>query len=266
MKGMYSMGVKDAVTKDYMKDKNIFADAFNQFLYGGEQVIYPERLKSLDGNIIGVPYGGDGAVAPVQRYRDILKNLTAMEDDTAIYLLLGIEAQSEVHYAMPVKNMVYDALQYAEQVAEAAQTHRESRKRDDAEKKKITGGEYLSGFYKEDRLVPVITLVINFGSEMWNGPMCLHEMFDIKDMDILKYVTDYKINLISPADMSDEDIDCFKTNLREVMLFIKYAKDKKRLKQILSSDERFRRVERKVATVLSVITGTKIEIENEKSS
>ena len=29
--------------------------------------------------------------------------------------------------------------------------------------KKVSDGEYLAGFYKEDRLIPVITLVIHFG-------------------------------------------------------------------------------------------------------
>jgi len=65
----------------------------------------------------------DGAGVPTQRYRDILKSVTAMEDENAIYLFGGVEAQSEVHHAMPVKNMVYDALQYEAQVEEAARSH-----------------------------------------------------------------------------------------------------------------------------------------------
>ena len=260
------MGMKDAATKDYMKDREIFADAFNQFMYGGVQVIDPERLKPLDGNIIGRPYGSDDTGVLIQRYRDILKYLTAMEDDTAIYLLLGIENQSEVHYAMPVKNMVYDALQYAKQVEQVAQMHREARKKGDLREiqKKRSSGEYLTGFYKEDRLISVITLVVNFGSDVWDGPMCLHEMFDIDDKEILKFVSDYKINLLSPADMTDEEIDCFRTNLREVMLFIKYAKDKKQLKNIVESDERFKKMERKAAMVLSSVIGAKIEEEIEQ--
>ena len=39
------MGVKDTVTKDYMNDPRIFADAFNFFLYNGRQVILPERIR-----------------------------------------------------------------------------------------------------------------------------------------------------------------------------------------------------------------------------
>ena len=35
------LGVKDTVTTKYMRQNEIFADAFNYFIYGGEQVINP---------------------------------------------------------------------------------------------------------------------------------------------------------------------------------------------------------------------------------
>lgn len=91
------MGEKDTITKDYMNDHYIFADAFNYFLYGGEQVIMPEQLHSLDTTVIGVPYGADDAGAPVQKYRDGMKILSGMTDDKAVYLFLGVELQAEVH-------------------------------------------------------------------------------------------------------------------------------------------------------------------------
>ena len=50
-----------------------------------------------------------------------------MEDQKAAYLLLGIESQDEVHYAAPVRNLLYDALQYARQVDETARIHREKK-------------------------------------------------------------------------------------------------------------------------------------------
>lgn len=35
------MGVADAITKEYMRGSKVFADAFNYFIYGGEQVVDP---------------------------------------------------------------------------------------------------------------------------------------------------------------------------------------------------------------------------------
>ena len=161
------MGIKDIVTKDYTKESNVFADAFNQYIYNGRQIIKPENLKPLDTNLTGIPYGVDGSGIPTQRFRDVLKSVTAMEDGDRVYLLLAIEAQSEVYHAMPVRNMVYDALQYAAQVEEAARSHRKARKAGEPEEveKKPDTSEYLSGFYREDRLIPVITLVMYFAPE-----------------------------------------------------------------------------------------------------
>ena len=49
-----SMRKEDSVTKEYMKQNTIFADAFNFFLYGGKQVIDPVRLRPQDSTEIGI--------------------------------------------------------------------------------------------------------------------------------------------------------------------------------------------------------------------
>ena len=84
----------------------------------------------------------------VQKYRDVLKSTVIMQDTTASYILLGIEDQTDVHYAMPVRNIIYDALQYGKQVSEVAKKHKNQ-----ADRKGHNKAEYLSGFYKEDRSV-----------------------------------------------------------------------------------------------------------------
>ena len=42
------MGLADTVTKAYMKDNSVFADAFNYLIYGGEAVVDPKQLQELD--------------------------------------------------------------------------------------------------------------------------------------------------------------------------------------------------------------------------
>ena len=112
------MGKKDTLTKEYMGDNHIFADVFNYFLFDGEKVVHADHLHELNSTELTVPYRMDGAMMPVQKDRDILKMASIKHDDSAIYLLLGIENQSEIHYAMPVRNMVYDAIRYSKQVDE----------------------------------------------------------------------------------------------------------------------------------------------------
>ena len=250
------MGVKDTVTTKYMRQNEIFADAFNFFVYGGEQVIHPESLKELDTREIDVPYGGEkGAGQPVQKTRDVIKSVVAMMDKNTAYLLLAIENQSNIHYAMPVKNMVYDALQYAKQVEEAIASHRLS-----GDYKGASSDEYLSGFMKEDHLLPVVTLVVYFDSKEWNGPLSIHEMFSGQDARVLALVPDYKVNLIAPASIEDEDFGKFQSSLKEVLSFIKYARDKDELKNVLDADESFRHLGRAEVDVLNACVGAKLAV------
>lgn len=245
---------KDTLAKKFMENANIFADAFNFLIYNGEKVIKPEELTVLDTTEITMPYGTDSADAPVQKFRDVFKSWVVKRDENATYLLLGVENQSEIHYAMPVRNMVYDALQYSAQVDEAAKSYRKC-----DEKLKMTSGEYLSGFRRNDKLVPVITLVVYFGANEWDAPMSLYDMFSNKNEKILKFVADYKINLISPNALTREDADKLSSDLREVMLFVKYSKDKKQLSELLESDKRFKAIERTTADVINAFTNSKLK-------
>lgn len=47
-----------------------------------------------------------------------------MEDDTAKYILIGGEYHTHINYAVPVKNLLYDTLQYGQQVKTLATLHR----------------------------------------------------------------------------------------------------------------------------------------------
>ena len=147
--------------KKYISDNTHFADVFNYLIYDGEPVIDPEDLLPLDTTEIVVPYGNE-AREPDQRYRDVLKMWKVMTDGEAIYAVLGSEIQAKVHYAMPVKDMLYDSMHYAKQVEEAKRSYRNQKER--KKRVRLTGGEFLSGFRKDDKLMPVITLAIYLGA------------------------------------------------------------------------------------------------------
>lgn len=56
----------------------------------------------------------------------------------------------------------------------------------------------------------------------------------------------------------------FQSSLREVMLFIKYSKDKENLSRVLAANERrFREVERRAADVIEAITNSGIKYDEE---
>ena len=248
------MGTVDIVTKEYMRENAIFADAFNYLIYGGKKVIDPAGLTEIDTAASAV-----GKKDALQKYRDVLKAAVIKQDEKMSYVLLGVENQTDVHYAMPVRNAIYDALQYGKQVSDIAAGHRRSQK--DFSGK--TGGEYLSGFLKEDHIKPVITLVIHFGAEEWDGPLSLHEMMPIRDMEILSYVENYRIHLIDPAKLTEEELNKFSTSMREVMGYIKYSNNKEKLLDFLRTDTH-KSIEMNAARVIKTITKTPIKISEEK--
>ena len=247
------MGTADMVTKEYMRENAIFADVFNYLIYGGKKVIDPAGLTEVDTATSAV-----GKKDALQKYRDVLKAAVIKQDEKMSYVLLGVENQTDVHYAMPVRNAIY-ALQYGKQVSDIAAGHRRSQK--DYSGK--TGGEYLSGFLKEDHIKPVITLVIHFGAEEWDGPLSLHEMMPIRDMEILSYVENYRIHLIDPAKLTEEELNKFSTSMREVMGYIKYSNNKEKLLDFLRTDTH-KSIEMNAARVIKTITKTPIKISEEK--
>lgn len=256
------MGMTDTVTKEYMRGNKVFADAFNYLIYGGEQVVKPALLQELDTTEIAIPFALDEEESTteeaVQKYRDVLKSTVIMQDAKASYILLGVENQTDIHYAMPVRNIIYDALQYGKQVSEVAKKHKNQ-----SDGKRHNRGEYLPGFYKEDRIRPVITLVIHFGADEWDGPLSLYEMMDLEDEKLLEFVQDYRIFLIDPYKLTHDDLEKFSSSLGDVLGYIKYSKDKNALSKFLN-DSQVMIIDNDAARVIRDITNTPIYVPDGK--
>ena len=124
-------------------------------------------------------------------------------------------------------------------------------------------GEYLSGFYKEDRIRPVITLVVHFGADEWDGPLSLYEMMDLEDEKLLEFVQDYRIFLIDPYKLTDNDLEKFSSSLGDVLGYIKYSKDKNALSKFLN-DSQVMIMDNDAARVIRDITNTPIYVPDGK--
>lgn len=244
------MGKQDNLTKEYMSEPEHFADAFNYYLFHGKQVIRPDSLTVLDPTEIGIVFG-NSSDETVQKVRDVLKQCIVMEDDKVSYLILGIENQSEIHYAMCVKNMIYDALNYGNQISQASRNHRK-------DKNLKSGSEFLSGFTKEDHLKTVVTLTIYFGSDDWDAPRSLREMFEDIDEHIIECAADYKLNLIVPKEITS--FSQFTTEFEIVMKYIAASADKEKLHETVKGNE-FEEVDVKTVRLLNACTGSSIPVQ-----
>lgn len=191
----------------------------------------------------------------IEKIRDILRNCCIKTANGVMYLIIGIENQTDIHYAMVVRNMLYDALNYSSQVETCAKKHREN--------KDISGKEFLSGFAKDDTLHPVITLTMYWNYGSWDGARSLHELFDVQDKSILKYVSDYKLNLIVPEEI--ENFEKFQTELGPLLEFISDASSGKRLEKALEEKrERWSVLGAEELRLLNVCLNAKLE-ETEES-
>lgn len=89
-------------------------------------------------------------------------------------------------------------------------------------------------------------------------------MFEVTDEKLLSMVPDYKINLIVPAEMNDEDFEHFTTDLREVLLFLKYLRDKKKLQEIIENNPGFHEMETKTVMMLKEVTNVNLNVDERK--
>ncbi len=68
------VGIIDNVTRDYLKDANVFADAFNYLLYKGDSVIKPQNLRTMSTAKL-TKKNGEKELEYVERTRDLLREV-----------------------------------------------------------------------------------------------------------------------------------------------------------------------------------------------
>ena len=193
------VGQKDILLKDYFTP-DIFADAINAILYDGKSVVTPERMRTIDIETQHVEER-DGDIRADARFRDLAK---IVEVDDAIYCLFAIEHQSVEDYTMPLRIMEYDVREYLRQV-------------------KSNKGVQV-------RIKPIITIVMYWKADKWNQPVSVKDMFDkdtvkwLEDNGLGGYIQDYKMHLFEPCAAKEEKLEKFKTELKDVIAYVKYSK------------------------------------------
>ena len=249
------MSAKDSMAKEYFADNARFADLCNNILYGGREVILPENLKERDTTEVLTALGLDKKTIAMQKMRDIFKNASIKYTGKSYVVLIGVENQSDIHYSIPVKNMFYDVMAYGNQVKETAKKHRK-------EKDTATSDEFLSGFTKEDKLIPVITITVYLGTKEWDGPRKLSDMFGDVDEELLPSIPDYRINLLAPREITD--FTGFRTSIRQLFEVLKNAYDKEKMQEVLQNDEKFSKVDRETVEAINLFAGTDIDIDGKE--
>ena len=176
----------DTILKNYWRDNAQFADLFNAVLFGGAQVIRPDELEDDDTEDSTVMEHRDIAES-IETFRDNIKIRKVSNASGIQFVLLGLEHQEHIHYAMPMRIMGYDYSVYKKQYDKNAANYKTS--------VGMQEDEYLSRMKKTDKLVPVITILVYYGEKTWDGAVTLHEMLHIPTA-WRPFVNDYKLLLV----------------------------------------------------------------------
>ena len=108
---------QDTILKNFWKNNDRFADLFN-----GKEILKPDDLTEVDTDVSSM-LKFNGHVETVQKILDVVKK-TAYGID---FMILGLENQSHIHYAMPLRHMIGDAFSYQKEYNEIVAKNKKER-------------------------------------------------------------------------------------------------------------------------------------------
>ena len=176
------MGEKD-LTEKILEDYNdVFADIMNTLVFKGKDIIHPDSLRNS--SVHSQYKANDQKLHELER--DVVKYWM---DGNVQIALCGMENQTKVEKFMPFRVFSYDGAAYRSQL-----------------------------LVQQNKIVPVVTIVLYFGNEHWTAPKNIKELLDIPE-ELDEYVNDYNIHVFEIAWLTDEQIASFKSDFGIVARF-----------------------------------------------
>ena len=210
---------QDLLAKRYYSDNRRFADLINGIVCNGIPIVKQEDLSEMD------------TETSQGKRRDLVRKAVFGVN----FAVLGLENQEKLDYRLPLRVLGYEAGEYEHQAAEIYREIRRSGRNSDTE---LSSGEYLYGFRKSDRLHPVITIILYYGEEEWNGSRDLYGILDFQDIpeQIRQYVQNYRIHVIDVRRME-------RTDLRQVFDLIRFSGNRERLRDLIEQEPAYGKLE-----------------------
>ena len=228
------MNKKDIILKKVLSNNERFASIFNNYFFEGKNIIDPNSLK--DGNVELEIKSLDGEY--VNRIRDLIKEGTYKFDDSENnYVLLGIENQTSIDKYMPFRIMLYDSLIYDYQIMNFKKNKKDA---------KI-------------KLKPVITLVIYYGTKKWNHSFDIIDNLDV-DSNIKEYISNYKIKVLSISELTDEELESYNKDIRQLFKYVKKSNNKEDISSIMTDND-FKKVKKEIVDAINILTKSNIKYE-----
>lgn len=246
------MGKYDTCMKEFLQNKDRFADLFNGCCFQGRQIIRAEDLREASENYVITDKRLPGKTR--QKDTEIIRDVKMVLGSGMVLQVLAVENQSYIDYAMPVRCMGYDAAEYRRQLKERKQERRllmnsENRPKNPA----VSMDETLSGILSSDRLHPVYTLCLYSGTEPWDGPRKLSDMmvFDPQNKNLQSLFEEYHLHLFC---INEQHVfDAFRSDLKPLFQAINCRNNKKKMIELMK-DETYSHLNEDTWDAIAVMT------------
>lgn len=246
------MGKYDTCMKEFLQNKDRFADLFNGCCFQGRQIIRAEGLREASENYVITDKRLPGKTR--QKDTEIIRDVKMVLGSGMVLQVLAVENQSYIDYAMPVRCMGYDAAEYRRQLKERKQERRllmnsENRPKNPA----VSMDETLSGILSSDRLHPVYTLCLYSGTEPWDGPRKLSDMmaFDPQNKNLQSLFEEYHLHLFC---INEQYVfDAFRSDLKPLFQAINCRNNKKKMIELMK-DETYSHLNEDTWDAIAVMT------------
>ena len=243
------MGKIDVVVNRYCSDKLRFADLFNGTFFGGKQVVKAEEL-TLSSPVYRqtkVALGQEDDELSELKQEDYLartRDIRMKNKEGISFRILAVESQEKIDYSMPFRMMQYDVLEYQQQVNKIRR--RNGRVRNGKRK-------YLGKLRKSDRLWPVYTICVYYGTRRWDGPRSLRDMMDFgtDEEGMSTFFADYPFRLFCVNEMKDFSV--FKTELQDVFKLMQYRQEKEKMLQLIEQNPQYQNLDEETLELLAIV-------------
>lgn len=187
----------DAVIQKFFDRPEIVADALNSVVYK-ESIVSVDEMKPVDLVPVFQLLADTSEEQTVEEYQQSYRRTVVMTSEELCCVIMG---ESEVSYGLPIKARLLEGGLYAEQAS-----HQDTS-------------------VSQPKLTPVITLVFYLSSKDWEGHYKLSDMYPEMDERMRALAPEYRLNIVEPAKLSEEELSVFSTELGKVLHMIKSSGD-----------------------------------------
>ncbi|MDE7131629.1 MAG: hypothetical protein K2O65_07500 [Lachnospiraceae bacterium] len=254
------MGKKDIGLKSYLQNTMRYADLWNGAVFQGKQMVKAEKLHEIT-----PVHSKSDQEAVLERTGDLVMK---QNHEGQRFVILALENQAEIDYGMPVRIMLQEALEYDRQLKVIKQRNEQEYKEPRDNNASVSkaefyknSGEYLYRVRKEDRLFPVMTLVVYWGEDDWQGAKSLHEMINFGSADSLmgkeleRMIPEYPLHFLNLSEF--RHLEYFRTGLRPLFEMFQRRNNKEEFMRYIKMNEGHWNMDDESLYVLGQLTDSK---------